>query len=105
MVRLKYGRPPKIGIVAYPCNCNGVCIKSIWLRHILVNAVEAMRNAQQFAALGKTQYGRARHPQALGLRCPKKAIVAYGFIENSIIRIHGAILYHFCPVSVNGRLV
>ena len=57
MVRLKYGRPPKIGIVAYPCNGNGICVKSIRLRYILINAIKPMRNAQQFAALGKTQYG------------------------------------------------
>lgn len=105
MVRLKYGRSPKIGIFANPRDGNGICVKSIRLRYILVNAIKPMRNAQQFAALGKTQYGRARHPQALGLRCPKDAIVAYGFVENSIIRIHDAVLYHFCPVSVNSRLV
>ena len=56
MMRLKHGRPPKIGIFANSGNGNGVCIKSIWLRYILINAIKPMRNAQQFAALGKTQY-------------------------------------------------
>ena len=39
MQSLKHGRSPEVGIFADSGNGDGVCVKSIGLRHILVNAV------------------------------------------------------------------
>jgi len=89
MQSLKHGRSPEICVFANSGNSNGVRVKSIRLRYILVNAVQPMRDAQQFASLGKTQYGSPRHTKTLGLGCSEKAIVSDGLIENNIICSHG----------------